>query len=182
MRLSGGTLRNRVIPVPRTSAVRPTPGRVKEALFSIVGSRIAGARVLDLYAGSGAIAFEALSRGAASAVLVEKNARQAATIRQLAADLGLAERAQVLTMDAARAADLVDGRFDFVYADPPYAMPAPEGVFTTLRERGSVDSGSTIVYERRSKGSAAFAAPGFATQREERYGEVLLQFVQALPL
>jgi 16S rRNA (guanine966-N2)-methyltransferase len=151
---------------------------VKEALFSIVGDRIAGARVLDLYAGSGAIGFESLSRGAACAVLVEQDARQAAALRRTAQTFGVAERTRVLALDAARAAAVVDGRFDFVYADPPYAAPPPVAVFETLRARRAVDADTLLVYERRSKRSTPLNAEGFETEREERYGEVLLQFLR----
>ncbi len=177
MRVSGGELRSRVIRSPRGSAVRPTPGRVKEALFSIVGEAIEGARVLDLYAGTGAIGFEALSRRAASVVFVELHAPTAQAIRATAAELGLAARVTVLLSPAEKAAGRLAGRFDFVYADPPYALPPPHLTFSTLRMRGCVDASSTLVYERR-EGAPAFAGPGFQTVRESRYGEVMLQFLR----
>ncbi len=157
--------------------MRPTPGRVKEALFSILGDTIEGARVLDLYAGTGAIGFEALSRGAADVTFVELHAPTAQAIRAAAADLGVAARATVLLAPAEKAAARVSGRFDFVYADPPYASPPPHLTFSTLRVRGSIDASSTVVYERRD-GAPAFAGPGFATVREARYGEVMLQFLR----
>jgi 16S rRNA (guanine966-N2)-methyltransferase len=182
MRLSGGALRNRVIPAPAARAVRPTPGRVKEAIFSIVGTAVGDARALDLYAGSGAIGFEALSRGARAAVFVENNARQAGAIRKTAQLLGLSEAVCVVAADAARAAASLEGRFDFVYADPPYALPPPAAVFERLRERGAIDADTIAIYERRSgRSGRPLEAAGFETVREERYGEVLLQFVRALP-
>jgi 16S rRNA (guanine966-N2)-methyltransferase len=158
-------------------AVRPTPGRVKEALFSIVGDAIVDARVLDLYAGTGAIGFEALSRGAASVTFVELHAPTAQAIRAAAAELGVASRANVLLAPAEKAAGRVTGHFDFVYADPPYALPPPHLTFATLRARGCIDAATTLVYERRDT-APAFAGPGFTTVREARYGEVLLQFVK----
>ena len=177
MRVSGGDLRSRVIRSPHGSAVRPTPGRVKEALFSIVGDAIAGARVLDLYAGTGAIGFEALSRGAAHVVFVEFHAPTAQAIRATAAEFDVARRATVVCAPAEKAVTRVVGRFDFVYADPPYALPPPHLSFNTLRARGSVDAATTLVYERRGDGPP-FASPGFTTVRDARYGEVMLQFVR----
>ena len=176
MRISGGELRSRVLRAPPGDAVRPTPARAKEALFSIVGERIAGARVLDLYAGSGAIGFEALSRGAAHATFVELHAPTAAAIRRAAEQLGVEKRATVICAPAEKAAGRVAGHFDFVYADPPYALPPPHLTFGALRRRGAIDAGTILVYEHRSD-APGFASPGFATAREARYGEATLQFL-----
>jgi len=178
MRVSGGELRSRLIRSPQGLAVRPTPGRVKEALFSIIGDRLVGARVLDLYAGTGAIGFEALSRGAEHVTFVELHAPTAQTIKATAAELGVAARTTVLIAPAEKAASRVAGRFDFVYADPPYALPPPHLTFSTLRMRGAVDPSTILVYEHRDT-APPFESPGFSTERESRYGEVVLQFLQA---
>jgi 16S rRNA (guanine966-N2)-methyltransferase len=177
LRVSGGDLRSRVIRSPHCAAVRPTPGRVKEALFSIIGDRISGARVLDLYSGTGAIGFEALSRGAAHATFVELHAPTAQAIRSAALELGVEKRATVVCAPAEKASQRVTGRFDFVYADPPYALPPPHLTFGTLRSRGAIDAESIVVYERRES-APAFANPGFSSVREARYGEVMLQFLR----
>jgi 16S rRNA (guanine966-N2)-methyltransferase len=177
MRISGGELRNRAVPTPRGNAVRPTPAKVKEALFSILGERIAGARVLDLYAGSGAIGFEALSRGAEHATFVELHAVTAAAIRRTAEQFGVAKRTSVICAPAETAARRVAGHFDVVYADPPYALPPPHLTFGTLRMRGAIDPESMLIYEHRD-GAPPFASPGFVTLREARYGETTLQFVR----
>ncbi len=177
MRVTGGELRSRVIPSPHGAAVRPTPGRVKEALFSIVGGDIARARVLDLFAGTGAIGFEALSRGATHATFVELHAPTAQAIRAAAAELGVAKFATVICAPSETAVKRLTGRFDFVYADPPYALPPPHLTFGNLRERGAIDASTVIVYERREN-APAFERVGFATIREQRYGEVMLQFLR----
>jgi len=169
MRVSGGELRSRVIRSPRGPSIRPTPGRVKEALFSIVGQAIVDARVLDLYAGTGAIGFEALSRGAAHATFVEIHAPAAQAIRKTAAALGVERRTTVLLAPAEKAAARVGGRFDFVYADPPYEMPPPHLTFGTLRARGAIDERTTLVYEHR-EGASEFSSPGFSTTRSAGYG------------
>jgi 16S rRNA (guanine966-N2)-methyltransferase len=177
VRISGGELRSRSVPAPSGNAIRPTASKVREALFAIVGERILDARVLDLYAGTGAIGFEALSRGAAEAVFVELKTAPAAAIKRNAAALGLEGRISVMLTPAEKAAQRLSGRFDFVYADPPYALPPPHLTFSSLRARGSIDAATLLVYERRDK-APAFASPGFSTLREARYGETVLQFLK----
>jgi 16S rRNA (guanine966-N2)-methyltransferase len=177
MRLSGGELRSRRVHVPRGTAIRPTPGRVREALFSILGERVVGARVLDLYAGSGAVGFEAASRGAAHVTFVESNARTAARIRALARELDVTERTAVLALPAERAARQLTGPYDFVFADPPYALSAPALTFAALRGCGAIGPQTLVVYEHRAR--TAVVIPGFRSVRSERYGEVALEFMQA---
>jgi 16S rRNA (guanine966-N2)-methyltransferase len=180
VKISGGELRSRIVPAPNGGAIRPTPGRVKEALFSILGDRLAGARVLDLYAGTGAIGFEALSRGAAHATFVELHAPTASRIRESARSLGIEKRATVVCAPAEKAASRLSGRFDFVFADPPYDLPPPHLTLGTLRSRGAIDADSIVVYEHRS-GAGPFERPGFETTREARYGEATLQFLKVQP-
>jgi 16S rRNA (guanine966-N2)-methyltransferase len=175
MRLSGGELRSREIHVPRGRAIRPTPGRVKEALFSILGERIRNARILDLFAGTGAIGFEALSRGAADVTFVEAHAPTAARIRVAAEKLGVGPRVAVVATTAERAARTLEGPFDLVYADPPYAEEPPAAVLATLRSRGAIRPGSLVVYEHRAK-RAAVALDGLRGWRTARYGDVSLEF------
>jgi 16S rRNA (guanine966-N2)-methyltransferase len=178
LRLTGGALRSRSVRTPSGRAVRPTPARVKEALFSILSARIDGARILDLFAGTGALGFEALSRGAAAATFVEAHHKTADALRSAAHALGLGERAQVLAVPAERAARIVEGRFDIVFADPPYASAFPAGAFATLRERGAIDAASVVVYEHSSRLPPP-ADPAFRVERTAVYGEVALAFLRA---
>jgi 16S rRNA (guanine966-N2)-methyltransferase len=118
LRITGGELGGRRIRVPRGD-VRPTTERVREAIFSILGD-VAGARVLDLFCGSGALAIEALSRGAAEATLVDT---RPATARRNLEALGLAERARTVRSDAARFLPRAEpSSFDLVLCDPPYRL------------------------------------------------------------
>jgi 16S rRNA (guanine(966)-N(2))-methyltransferase RsmD len=177
MRVSGGELRSREIHVPGGRAVRPTPGRVREALFSIVGERVRDARVLDLFAGTGAIGFEALSRGAAHATFVEAHASTAARIRDTAKRLGVADRATVVAATAERAARTLAGPFDFVYADPPFAAGPPATTLEELHVRGVIVPGTLVVYERRSRHDGSSFA-GMTLRRTARYGDVALEFFE----
>lgn len=125
MRIVGGVWRGRVIKAPRGSGVRPTLDRVREAWMSIVQHTLPGAHVLDLFAGSGALGIEALSRGAATAHFVDSDLRSLAALRSNLADLGAADRAIVTRADAlAFTTALPPDSFDVVFADPPYASDA----------------------------------------------------------
>ncbi len=176
LRLTGGALRSRRVPTPGGRGVRPTPARVKEALFSILGDRVAGASVLDLFAGTGALAFEALSRGAERAVLVEGHRPTAAALSTTAQALGLADRVTVVNAPVERAVLRLDGPYDLVFADPPYALAPPWAVFAALRARGAFAPGGLVVYEYSSRNAPGDHAD-FTVARTERYGEVALAFV-----
>ena len=117
MRVVAGEFRGRRLAAPRGIRTRPTADRVREALFSILGE-VSGARVLDLYAGSGALGIEALSRGAESAVFVERDPRAVAAIERNLESLGLQQT--VLKQDAVRFMARGEGTFDLVFCDPPY--------------------------------------------------------------
>ncbi len=124
MRITGGKAARRILAVPRGLAVRPTPDLVKQAVFNSLGTRVAGARVLELFAGTGALSLECLSRGAASAVCVEKSERHAAVLRQNLQAAGFApELLQVRVQDAFAALGQLEtagAQFDLILADPPY--------------------------------------------------------------
>jgi 16S rRNA (guanine966-N2)-methyltransferase len=177
--ITGGTLRSRRVPTPPGRALRPTPGRVKEALFAILGARVDDARVLDLYAGSGALGFESLSRGAAHVTFVEKHRPTAASLGKVARDLGVADRVDVLSAPAERAVNAVEGHYDLVFADPPYAQPYPREAFGVLRERRAIDAETTVVYEHAAR-TPAPSDPAMRIERTERYGEVALAFLRPL--
>jgi 16S rRNA (guanine966-N2)-methyltransferase len=121
LRVVAGTFKGRRPSAPRGTRTRPTADRVREALFSMLGD-VGGARVLDLYAGSGALGIEALSRGADSAVFVERDARAVAAIERNLAAVGV--EANVVRQDVVRFLARADGAFDLVFCDPPYDSAA----------------------------------------------------------
>jgi 16S rRNA (guanine966-N2)-methyltransferase len=123
MRITGGKAARRILKVPKGLAVRPTPDLVKQAVFNSLGARVVGARVLELFAGTGALSLDCLSRGAASAVSIEKSHRHAAFIRSNAETAGYGEILEVRTQDVFPAVHQLaeSGRpFDLIFADPPY--------------------------------------------------------------
>ena len=148
MRIIAGEWRSRKLNAPDGQDTRPTADRVKEALFSILNGRVYGTRVLDLYGGSGALALEALSRGAKSAVIVDQAAKACRCIRENIAALGCADRAKLLPMKDLAAVETLekagDG-FDLILLDPPYRLDASP-VLERL-EKKLLNKGGMIVAE-----------------------------------
>lgn len=172
MRVIAGVAKGRKLVAPATDSVRPSKDRLKEALFSSLGMRIIGARVLDLYAGSGALGIEALSRGAASATFVESDPEAQRTIHANLLATGLTGSATVLGMTAevfverSRA-----GPFDVVLIDPPYSLGLPSEVLAGMAAGGVVAPGARVVVEVSSR---RIPEEGVASYREvarKRYGD-----------
>jgi 16S rRNA (guanine966-N2)-methyltransferase len=175
-KITGGSLSSRKLKSPKGQNVRPTPGRVKESLFSILTNRIEGSRVLDLFSGTGAIAFEAASRGAARVVAVEAQREVAHAIEEAAKNLGIEKVVTVFPATAERAIYRLGGPFDIVYLDPPYADPVPLGLFALMRERNVLAPNALVVYEHAAKRILP-DIPGYRSEREEVYGDVALAFL-----
>jgi 16S rRNA (guanine966-N2)-methyltransferase len=175
-RITGGSLGSRKLRSPKGLHVRPTPGRVKESLFSILSERILNARVLDLFAGTGAISFEAASRGAARVVAVESHRETAAAIEQAAQHMAVDNIVHVFPAPAERALYRVEGPFDIVYLDPPYSDDVPLQIFRLLHERGLLAPDALVVYEHAAKRILP-NIPGYRSVREEVYGDVALAFL-----
>jgi len=136
VRVVAGEFGGRRLAVPKDGRVRPTAGRVREAWMSILGEELRGARVLDLFAGSGALGLEALSRGAAEATFVELSPPSLEALRVNIETLGVGERAKVHRGDALRYADgLAAGAFDVAFADPPYTTDAADRIVALFRRR-----------------------------------------------
>jgi 16S rRNA (guanine966-N2)-methyltransferase len=148
MRIIAGTWRGRTIDAPPGQSTRPTADRVRETLFSMLTSRIgsfADLRVADLFAGSGALGLEALSRGAAHATFVESEAKASAVIRRNAEKLGAMDRVQILGTSA-----LVLPRsepFDLIFADPPYAIGSGSAVIVAVSKAGWLAPGGWMSLE-----------------------------------
>lgn len=182
MRITGGTLRSRQLRAPKGQTTRPTSDRVREALFGILGSAgaLAGARVLDLYAGTGALAIEALSRGAARATLVESSREALAALRANLDDLGLAGSAAVVSGPVEKSIDRLarSGPFDLVFADPPWALVqggAPTDALVALARAGALAPDATLVLEHAARGTPP-EPPGLVRGPTRRYGDTALTF------
>ncbi|CAB4564909.1 unannotated protein [freshwater metagenome] len=169
MRVVAGQLRGRKIEGPLTEATRPTTDKVREAIFNALSSLdvVDGARVIDLYAGSGALGIEALSRGAAHCVFVENNRDALVVLRKNLQHLGLQDRSSVMEADAMGAL-LAASSCDLVLADPPYG-------FTEWGKLLQHCTASIVVLEsNRQIGDVS----GFSTIRERRYGRTFVAFLR----
>jgi 16S rRNA (guanine966-N2)-methyltransferase len=187
MRITGGTLRSRSLRAPPGNATRPTTDRVREALFGILAAAgvLEGANVADLYAGTGALGIEAISRGARRATLVESARPALAVLRANVESLGVQELVHVIAAQvgtgacAARLAS--DGPFDLVLADPPWADVGSGEVATALASlaaSGALAPGGTLVLEHASRSHPPEIA-GFAREDTRRYGDTALTFYKA---
>ena len=171
MRIVGGDLRGRTLRAVPGRSTRPTADRVRQSLFDLLGQRCDGLEVLDLYAGTGALSLEALSRGAAHATLVEQDAKAAQVIQRNAAELGCAGRCTVLREEVARALLRLSGPFDLVFSDPPYALRAGQETLDALARRGLVAPQGRVVLERDRREPAPVPPEGFELVDERRYGD-----------
>jgi 16S rRNA (guanine966-N2)-methyltransferase len=178
-RLIAGTAGGRRLRVP-PAGVRPTGDRAREGLFNSLGSLldVDGARVLDLYAGSGALGLEALSRGAAEVVLVESAPRVLPVLRANLAAVGLPGGRVVAGSVPTVVRGPAPARFDLVLADPPYATPADDvvDVLRALVAGGWLASGAVVVVERSSRESPWEWPTPLAGLRDRRYGEAVLRY------
>jgi 16S rRNA (guanine966-N2)-methyltransferase len=183
VRVIAGSAGGRPLQAPPGRDVRPTSDRVREAMFSSLAEHVAGARVLDLFAGSGALGVEALSRGAAHAVFVERDRRAVAVIRRNLAALGLQDRATVRPEDAGRFCRTGrGGPYDLVFADPPYAEPtaAIHALLVQLAAAGAVREDAVVVIERdRRDPDLGLDPPAFlASERMRSYGDTVLVYLR----
>jgi 16S rRNA (guanine966-N2)-methyltransferase len=182
-RIVAGEAGGRRLVVPPGEAVRPTSDRVKESVFSALGpGRLVGARVLDLYAGSGALGLEALSRGAAAAVLVERDAAAARAIRANVDTLGFGDRAvlRIAAVTAVLGGAPPADPFDLVLLDPPYDTPDTEleECVRLLVEGEWVGPDATVVVERAAGSSPLRWPEGWGSTWERCYGDTLVLFAQ----
>ncbi len=182
-RIIGGVAGGRRIAVP-SRGTRPTTDRVRESLFNILSTRrdLTGLAVLDLYAGSGALGLEALSRGAASAVFVESDQRSAAVIARNIETLGLAGATLRRGKVAAVLAGGTAAPFDLVLTDPPYGVDAAEveAVLAALTLRGWVCGGSVAVVERAAPGAPLTWPAGWSSWPARVYGDTRLELAERL--
>ncbi len=186
-RIIGGSAGGRRISTPRGVSTRPTSDRVREALFSAVESwcgSLAGLRVLDLYAGSGAVGLEARSRGAGVVTFVEHDRRTAALISENVRTLGFHQRVDVIIAAVSSTlARAPRAPYDLVFSDPPYPHSTEDidRDLVSLVAHGWLVPGAMVVLERGSRGSDPTWPQGIVSQRSKKYGESVLWYGHAAP-
>ncbi len=185
-RIIGGRAGGRRLETPKGQATRPTSDRVREALFSAIEAwcgSLAGLRFLDLYAGSGAVGLEAISRGAGVATLVEQDRRTASLIQQNARTLGFTVDVRASSVSAVLAR-YPTAPYDVVFLDPPYPLPDAdvEANLAALVSGGWLAADALVVVERSSRGRTQVEWPeGIEALRDKKYGETLLRYGHAAP-
>jgi len=182
VRIVGGKLRSRPIAGPKSQAVRPTSDRSREALFNILmhayGDPVTGARVLDLFAGTGALGIEAISRGAAYALFVDDGVESRALLRDNVETLGLGGVTRIFRRDATNLGPAYPlDPFDLAFLDPPYGKGLAEKALASAREGGWLKPQAVIVAEEAT--DAGFAAPnGFEELERRTYDDTEFVFLR----
>ena len=182
MRVVGGRLRSRPLAGPKSNAIRPTADRLREALFNILihghGDPVSGARVLDLFAGTGALGIEAVSRGAAFTLFVDNGAEARALLRNNVEALGLGGVTKVYRRDATNLGPAHPMEpFSLAFLDPPYGRGLAEKALASLRDGGWLTPGALLVVEEAK--AAAFVAPeGFEELERRAYDDTEFVFLR----
>ena len=178
MRITGGSGRGTKLRVPAGDRVRPTSDKVKQALFNILGEQVSGAVFLDLYAGTGGIGIEALSRGASRAVLVDDSRKSLQVIRRNVEQAGCGDAAQVIAAKAESFIRKAAERFDIVFLDPPYTQEI-ERLLDLIAGSELLEPDAIVVAEHFKKQPSPESAGRLSLYREARYGDTVLAFYQS---
>ncbi|HWP42603.1 MAG TPA: 16S rRNA (guanine(966)-N(2))-methyltransferase RsmD [Blastocatellia bacterium] len=177
----GGYYRGRRLRAAGGLQVRPTSDRLRETLFNILSSEVEGSRFLDICAGSGAVAIEALSRGASHATLIEASRRACSVIEENLRSLGISERATLINRDAVGALRRLASerqQFDIAFFDPPYDSELYSKVMTILATESVLSPGGILVVEHRAKAPPAIEVEGLRLYRRLKQGESALAFYE----
>ena len=185
MRIVAGDLRGRALATPSSQAIRPTSDRLRETIFNIIAHRhpdlLDGARVLDLFAGTGALGFEALSRGAALAMFVDDSAEARGLLRANTETLGMGGRSRIFRRDATKLGDThPSGPFDLLFADPPYGKGLAEQALASARDGGWLRPGALAVVEEAADVEFP-AVAGFTRLDHRECGDSQLIFLEFKP-
>jgi 16S rRNA (guanine966-N2)-methyltransferase len=183
MRIVAGRFGGRSLRGPASDHIRPTSDRLRESLFNIIEHRwdagVDGARVIDLFAGTGALALEALSRGASFALLVDEGAEARALIRENVEALGVGGETRLFRRDARRLGEAPsDDRFDLAFLDPPYGRGLAEPALVALHQGNWLRDGAMVVVEEATRAGFSAPEPDFATLEHRAFGDTTLYFLR----
>ncbi len=179
MRVIAGTVKGHRLKTPKGQAVRPTAARVKEALFNILPHDLSGFRILDLFAGTGNLSVEALSRGAEEAFLVDLSPRTGRTIRENLQTLGFSHRSRVFTGSALQSIRLLVRRretFDLIFLDPPYEKGWVGKILRAIAGEGLLHVAGTVVAEHSLREEVQKSYGPLVLHDQRRYGSTVLSF------
>lgn len=174
MRITGGVARGIRLEVPSGLRVRPTSDRVRGALFQILAQELPGAVVLDLFAGTGALGIEALSRGAERVDFVERDQRLCSAIERNLEKAGFADRGHVHRTQAEQAVTFLEGPYHLVLLDPPYELSGLESIMEALNRPGLLEKGGLVVVEHSSRADGVERYGMLMREDHRRYGDTAL--------
>ncbi len=180
MRIISGTSRGRKLVTPRNQSLRPTSDRVKESIFNILQEKMAGGVVLDLFAGTGNLGIEALSRGAKKAIFVEKERQALRLIQRNLTQFGLEERSEIVPRDVNRAIGILKRRgecFDLILMDPPYERGLIRKTLMELNSKQIYHKGSILVIEHNRREPLPQILDGWNLIRQRRMGDTVISFL-----
>lgn len=181
IRIIGGSLRGRCIQSVRGWKIRPTSNRLRESVFNILGPDVSGSIVLDLFAGTGALGIEALSRGAEKAVFIDDARTSVKTIAANITACGLLDRSTVIQWNIIQNLKCLhhsNSTFDLVFMDPPYGRQAVLPALTNLSKSGTLKRNSHVVVEHRKHDAIPPECPVFTVADRRKYGKSLVSFLQ----
>ena len=180
MRIISGTSKGRKLVTPRSQSLRPTSDRVKESMFNILQDDIVGKVVLDLFAGTGNLGIEALSRGAKKTIFVEKGRQALRLIQRNLTQFGLEERSEILPKDANRAIGILKQKgesFDLILMDPPYQKGLIQKTLMKLNSHQIYHKDSILVIEHNRREPLSTVMEGWNLIRQRRIGDTLISFL-----
>lgn len=183
MRIRGGNAKGREIFAPKGLITRPTSDKVKEAIFSVLAAKVPTAKILDLCAGTGNLSFEALSRGAEHAILIEKNSKAANVISKNIANMGLKDNISLLKMDVIKALPLLVEKghtFNIIFFDPPYEAEMYEPVidFLSIKGKNLLEENGVLVIEASTRKILPEIHNGLELKKESVYGDTKILYYQ----
>jgi 16S rRNA (guanine(966)-N(2))-methyltransferase RsmD len=187
VRVIAGLAKGKTLRYPKLSKgkrLRPLTGRVKEALFNILVNKNPDARFLDLFAGTGSVGIEALSRGAGLAIFVEFDRKTVQILRENLALTGFTDRAEVYCLDVVKAIKIIDkakGKFDIIFIGAPYGSPMLEETLKALAVTGLVDDDAVVVAEHSIRDKVSDSYGKLVKFRDSRYGDTVLSFYNLVP-
>lgn len=182
MRIVGGEWRGRRLAAPKGEGIRPTSDRLREALFNVLAHAyddpVEGATVLDLFSGTGALAFEALSRGAAHALLVDDGREAGGLIRDTIAALGCGSRARLIRRDATRLGPSADPPATLAFCDPPYGRNLAPAALTAAAQGGWLAANALVLVEEAANAGPVLPESAFRELERRAYGETAVTFAR----
>jgi len=181
MRITGGVARGQQFKVPKNDLVRPTTDRVREAIFSILASLTSRwSRGLDLFAGSGALGIEALSRDTDWVDFVEQAPKCCAIIKQNLQKLGFTQKSHVYCCSVAKALAFLENKYDIIFMDPPYSDPSINHMATQLANSGIMDDESLVIISHASRSPLQDSYDGLSLIKEKQYGDTCISIYQKM--